>query len=110
MVGSKNKKQPKVAQQNSNISEMWETSSKTRKTNSVSVGPSPVSSTNTFILARPPAWGSKMLLINFKHKIMTSANYTYGIGTGYTSKLLKTKKYVCTIIDLKMTSKNNQSN
>ena len=29
--------------------------------------------------------GEKTSLVNFKHKIMTSANYTGGIGTGYTS-------------------------
>ena len=29
--------------------------------------------------------GQKTLLVNFKHKITTSAHYTDGIGTGYTS-------------------------
>ena len=29
--------------------------------------------------------GQKKSLVNFKHKITTSANYTDGIGTGYTS-------------------------
>ena len=29
--------------------------------------------------------GQKTSLVNFKHKITTSANYTDGIGTGYTS-------------------------
>ena len=28
--------------------------------------------------------GQKTSLVNFKHKITTSANYTDGIGTGYT--------------------------
>ena len=29
--------------------------------------------------------GQKTSLVSFKHKIMTSANYTNGIGTGYKS-------------------------
>ena len=66
---------------------MWETGSKPAKTNNVS-GPSPVSSTHRFFCADPPTqspMGQKMSTINFKHKITTSANYTDGIGTGYTS-------------------------
>ena len=34
--------------------------------------------------AHPPV-GQKTSLVNFKHKITTSANYTDGIGTRYTS-------------------------
>ena len=44
----------------------------------------------------------KTSLVNFKHKNRTSANYTDGIGTGYTSH---NKKYVCTVKYLKTTSK-----
>ena len=32
-----------------------------------------------------PPVGQKMSLVNFKHKITTSANYTDSIGTGYMS-------------------------
>ena len=59
--------------------------SKPAKTNSVTVDPSPVWSTQRFFApARPPV-GQKTSLVNFKHKINTSANYMDGIGTGCTS-------------------------
>ena len=57
---------------------------KPAKTNSVSVGLGTVSSTPRFFRTHPPV-GQKTSLVNFKHKITTSANYTDGIGTGYTS-------------------------
>ena len=37
-----------------------------------------------FVTSRPPM-GQERSLVNFKHKVMTSANFTDGIGTGYTS-------------------------
>ena len=40
--------------------------------------------TDFFAPAHPPV-GQKMSLVNFKHKITTSANYTDSIGTGYMS-------------------------
>ena len=49
---------------------MWETSFK-----------NPPTRTDFFA----PTCGSKKSLVNFKHKVMTSANYTDGTGTGYTS-------------------------
>ena len=56
----KNKRRLNEVQQNSNISEMWETGfQKPAKTNSISVGPSPVSTTHRFFRARPPTPGSK---------------------------------------------------
>ena len=51
--------------------------------NSVSGAQSGVNDTQILLL--PPTRGSKTSIVNFKHKIMTSANYTDGIGTGYTS-------------------------
>ena len=38
-----------------------------------------------FFATNHPPMGQKTSLVNFKHKITTSANYTDGIGTGYTS-------------------------
>ena len=58
---------------------------KTVKTNSVSVGPGLVSSTHRFFGTAHPPVGQKTSLVNFKHKITPSANYTDGIGTRYTS-------------------------
>ena len=58
--------------------------SKPTKTNSVSVGPGPVSLTHRFFRPHPPV-GQKMALVNFKNKITTSANYTDVISTGYMS-------------------------
>ena len=55
---------------------------KPAKTNRVSVGPCQ-QHTECFALAHPHL-GQKTSLVNFKHKITTSTNYTDGIGTGYT--------------------------
>ncbi len=41
--------------------------------------------TQIFFAPTHPPVGQKTSLVNFKHKITTSANYTDGIGTGYTS-------------------------
>ena len=81
-LARKNKRRLNVARQNSNILEMWETRFKNLP-RWTSVGPGPVLSIHRFF-SRPPV-GQKTSLINFKHKIMTSANYTNGIGTGYAS-------------------------
>ena len=56
-----------------------------------------------FFTPTPSPLGQKTSLINFKHKITTSANYMDGIGTGYIS--LTTNNCVCTVKDLKTTSK-----
>ena len=58
---------------------------KPAKMNRVSVGPGPVSTTHIFFALAHPHLGQKTSLVNFKHKITTSTNYTDGIGTGYTS-------------------------
>ena len=60
--------------------------SKTRQDQQRQCGPGSVSSTHRIFFAptHPPK-GQKTSLVNFKHKITTSANYTDGIGTGYTS-------------------------
>ena len=82
----KNKSQLNVAQQNSNIPEMWETGLKNPSRRTVLVW-GPVRChwyTDFFAPAHPPV-SQKTALVNFKHKIMTWANYTESIGTGYTS-------------------------
>ena len=64
---------------------MWENRfQKPAKTNSVSVGPVQCCRHTEFIAPTHPPVGQKTSLVNFKHKITTSANYTDGIGTGYT--------------------------
>ena len=64
-----------------------------------------VSSTHRFFFAPThPPLGKKTSLVNFKHKITTWANYTDGIGTGYTVHLM-TNNCVCMVKDSKTTSK-----
>ena len=58
---------------------------KPAKTNSVSVGPVRCRWHTEFFRTHPPTVGQKTSLVNFKHKITTSANYMDGIGTGYMS-------------------------
>ena len=41
----------------------------------------------------PETSGQKTSLLNFKHKIATSANYTDNFGTGYTSHSKRLKNY-----------------
>ena len=67
--------------QNSNILEMWETGLKNtpRQTASVLCLVRCHQHTDIFAPAHPPV-GQKMSILNFKHKIMTSANYKDGIG------------------------------
>ena len=59
--------------------------SKPAKTNGVSGAQSSVSDTQFIFATTHSPLGQKTSLVNFKHKITTSANYTDGIGTGYTS-------------------------
>ena len=74
-----------MAGQNSNIPEIWETGFKARQNEQHQCGAQYGVVTHTFF-SRPPTHppvGQKMSLLNFKHKIMTSANYMDGIGTRY---------------------------
>ena len=85
-LAQKNKRRLNVARLNSNIPEMWETGFKNlprREASVWSLVPCPLH-TDIFC-ACPSTVGKKMSLVNFKHKITTSANYTDGIVTGYTS-------------------------
>ena len=59
--------------------------SKPAKTNSFSGAQSGNIDTQIFFVPTHPPVGQKMSLVNFKHKIATSANYTDSIGTGYKS-------------------------
>ena len=51
-----------------------------------------------------PAVGKKISLVNFKHKLTTSAKYTDGQALVQDIHLT-TKKYVCMVKDFKTTSK-----
>ena len=70
-----------MAGKNSIISEKWKTSFKNPPRQTASVWG--CRRHTDFFRAHPPTCGQKTLLVNFKHKITTSANYTD--GTGYTS-------------------------
>ena len=85
-LAQKNKRRLNVARQNS-IRERGETSFKKnlpRPTASV-WGPVECHWYTDFFTPTLPPMGQKTSLVNFKHKITTSAHYTYGIGTGYMS-------------------------
>ena len=81
-LARKNKRQLNVAWQNSNVSEMRETSFKNppRQTASVWGTVQCRQHTDFFVTAHPPV-GQKTSLVIFKHKITTSANYTDVIST-----------------------------
>ena len=65
---------------------MWKTGSKSPPRQTASVwGPVRCRRHAEFFATTHPPVGQKTSLVNFKHKITTSANYTDGIGTGYTS-------------------------
>ena len=65
---------------------MWKTGSKSPPRRTASVwGPLLCRWHSEFLAPTHPPVGQKTSLVNFKHKITTSANYTDGIGTGYTS-------------------------
>ena len=66
-----------MARQNS---EMWETGFKTHQSEQHQFG-AQYSVINFFVSTHPPTTS----LVNFKHKITTTANYTDGFGTGYMS-------------------------
>ena len=73
-----------MAQQNSNISKMWETSLKNPQRWTASVwGPVRCHRHIDFFAPAHSPVGQKTSLVNFKHKITTSTNYRDEIGTGY---------------------------
>ena len=104
----KNKRRLNVAQQNSNISEIWETGSKTRQNEQRQCRVQcSVVDTKIFSCPITHPWVKKHHSLTFKHKIRSSANNTDGIGTGYTSH----DKEICLHWKrLQKTSKTNQSN
>ena len=71
-LARKNKRRLNVARQNSNISEMWETGFQNPQTLSVLGLVWCHRHTDFFAPSLPPV-GQKALLVNFKHKITTSA-------------------------------------
>ena len=72
---------------------------KPAKTNSVSVGPGPVSTTHRFFTPAHPPVGQKTSLVNLKRKIATSADYSIQMALVQDIRLT-TKKYVCMVKDL----------
>ena len=99
-------KMTKVAQQNSNILEILETSflSPPKAQNERRQwGPVRCHRQTVFFASNHLPVGQKTSLVNFKHKITTSANYTDSIGIQ--DLLLMTKNCVCKVKDSKTTSK-----
>ena len=81
-------KMTKVAQQNSNILEILETgflSPPKAQNERRQWGPVRCHRQTVFFASNHLPVGQKTSLVNFKHKITTSANYTDSIGTGFTS-------------------------
>ena len=71
------KRRLNVALQNSNISEMWETGFQNPPTRTPSVlGLVQCHQHTDFFAPSHPPMGQKTSLVNFKHEITTSANYT----------------------------------
>ena len=94
----KNKRRLNVAQQNSNISEIWETGSKTRQNEQRQCRVQcSVVDTKIFSCPITHPWVKKHHSLTFKHKIRSSA-LVQDIH-------LMTKKYVCTEKDFKRLKK-----
>ena len=102
-LARKNKRQLNVAWQNSNVSEMWETSFKNppRQTASVWGTVQCRQHTDFFVTAHPPVV-KKHHSLSLNTKLLLQLT----IRTWLVQDIsLTTKKYVCTVKDLKTTSK-----